>query len=191
MATIKRAGNRIITKVVNGQRRVSCSCCCFCRQYDLDLLLYGEGIGGLNIDEYLSLLKEEGGDIAAWEELQPDGNYRKKQACLRWLCRETSLIDGQPVTISNSVGGPTLNDRDLNDLVLESMGERSGFAGLANGDEGRNFEPEEYGRCYLYGFEFYGWYRRRKKGQNGYEPDWVGSDIHYDIYRRDTAIPEE
>jgi hypothetical protein len=27
MATIKRAGNRIITKVVNGQRRVSCSCC--------------------------------------------------------------------------------------------------------------------------------------------------------------------
>jgi hypothetical protein len=27
MATIKRAGNRIITKVVNGARRVSCSCC--------------------------------------------------------------------------------------------------------------------------------------------------------------------
>jgi len=27
MATIRRAGNRIITKVVNGQRRVSCSCC--------------------------------------------------------------------------------------------------------------------------------------------------------------------
>jgi hypothetical protein len=27
MAAIKRAGNRIITKVVNGQRRVSCSCC--------------------------------------------------------------------------------------------------------------------------------------------------------------------
>jgi len=27
MATIKRSGNRIITKVVNGVRRVSCSCC--------------------------------------------------------------------------------------------------------------------------------------------------------------------
>jgi hypothetical protein len=27
MATIGRAGNRIITKVVNGERRVSCSCC--------------------------------------------------------------------------------------------------------------------------------------------------------------------
>ena len=27
MATVKREGDRIITKVVNGQRRVSCSCC--------------------------------------------------------------------------------------------------------------------------------------------------------------------
>jgi hypothetical protein len=30
MATIKRSGNRIITKVVNGQLRVSCSCCVCC-----------------------------------------------------------------------------------------------------------------------------------------------------------------
>jgi hypothetical protein len=46
MATIKRAGNRIITKVVNGQRRVSCSCCegePFCCMYPADELgnLYG------------------------------------------------------------------------------------------------------------------------------------------------------
>jgi len=190
MATIKRAGNRIITKVVNGVRRVSCSCCCFCRGYDLDLLLYGEG-SGLKFDEYLGRLAEECGDIAAWEELQPDGRYRKKQACLRWLCRETSLIDGQPVTISNSVGGPTTNDRDLNDLLFECLGEREGFAGLVNGDFSLLLPPEEYGRCYLYGFEFYGWYRSRRKGENGWEPDWVGSDIHYDIYRRDTAIPTD
>jgi hypothetical protein len=36
MATIKRGGNRIITKVVNGQRRVSCSCC----PSDSDCCLY-------------------------------------------------------------------------------------------------------------------------------------------------------
>jgi hypothetical protein len=194
MATIKTAGGKIVTKIVNGVRRISCSCCCFCRSYDLDLLLYGDGIGGLKFDEYLRLLKEECGDIAAWEALQPSGQYIPKPACLRWLCRETSPTDSGPVTTSTFIGGPTTNDRDLNDLLLECMGERSGFAGLANGDEGRNFDPEEYGRCYLYGFEFYGWWKKNFKGAGGaiIDPsDWIGSDFYYNIYRRDTAIPAE
>jgi hypothetical protein len=179
---------RIITKVVNGQRRVSCSCCCFCNEYDLDLLLYGVGIGGLKFDEYLNRLKEQCGNVEAWEALRPDGRYKKERACLRWLCRRTVLQNGEPVTISNSVGGPTTNDRDLNDLLFECLGERVGFAGLLNGE---SLPPEEYGRCYLYGFEFYAWHRRRRTGDQGWSFDWVSSDLHYDVYRRDTAIPEE
>jgi hypothetical protein len=185
---------RVLTKVTNGVRRVSCSCCppsCFCSNYDLDLLLYGEGIGGLRFDEYLNRLEEECGDIAAWEALQPDGRYTQRPACLRWLCRRTVLQNGQPVTISNSIGGPTTNNRDLNDLLFECLGEREGFAGLLNGDFFGFLPPEEYGQCYLYGFEFYGWHRPRKRGPQGYASDWVSSDFLYDVYRRDTAIPEE
>jgi len=191
MATIKRAGDRIITKVVNGQRRVSCSCCCFCRSYDLDFMLYSAGADLDRGHDYLSLLKEECGDIAAWEALQPNGLYLPKRACLRWLCRQTSLTESGPVTTSTFIGGPTTNDRDLNDLLLECVGERSGFAGLANGDETRLFDPEEYGKCYLYGFEFYGWWKKNFKAAGGaiIEPsDWIGSDFYYNIYRRDTPI---
>jgi hypothetical protein len=181
---------RIITKLVNGVRRVSCSCCCFCRDLDLDLLLYGAGIDGLKPSEYANLLREECGDIAAWEALQPDGRYRKHEACFRWLCRQTVLVDGEPVNISTTYGGPTTNNRDLNDLVLECMGERAGFAGLANGDNGRLLPDEEYGSCYLYVFEFYGWQRRRRLNKE-WGPDWVSSDLHYDIYRRDVPFELE
>jgi hypothetical protein len=180
----------IITKTVNGVKRISCSCCCFCRGYDLDLLLYGQG-SGLKFDEYLGRLALGCGDEEAFEDLKPDDDYRKRQACYRWLCRETSLIDGQPVTISNSVGGPTTNNRDLNDLLFECLGERSEFAGLVAGLDG--FGGEQYGRCYLYGFEFYGWRKPNiKEGGVIVEPsDWISSDLYYDVYVRDIPIPLE
>lgn len=182
----------IVTKVVNGVRRVSCSCCCFCRNLNLDLLLYGEGIGGFLFQDYLRLLKEDCGDIPAYEFLKPDGRWRPRAACLRWLCRQTVEGEDGPITVSTFYGGPTTNDRDLNDLVLECLGERDGSPGLANGDEEMLLPNEEYGQCYLYGFEFYGWWLRRRRGNEnfaGSEPDWISSDLKYDIYRRDEAIP--
>jgi len=191
MATIKRAGGRIVTKVSNGVRRVSCSCCCFCRSYDLDFMLYSAGADLDRGHNYLSLLKEDCGDEAAFDALRPDGRYKKRRACLRWLCRQTVLGDDGPITISSTIGGPTVNERDLNDLIFECLGERDGFAGLANGDEELDLPAEEYGNCYLYGFEFYGWWRKRRAPwQNGagWPTDFVGSDLFYDIYRRDTPI---
>jgi hypothetical protein len=186
--TIKTQDGKVITQ----EGKVSCECCCFCREYDLDLLLYGVGTGGLrSIDDFLRILREECGDVAAWEALQPDGRYSQREACFRWLCRKTVISNGQPITISNSVGGPTTNNRDLNDLLFDCMGERSGFPGLVNGDQDRQFPPEEYGRCYLYGFEFYGWHRKRREGPEGWTSDWISSDFFYDIYRRDTPIPIE
>lgn len=187
MATIKTQGGKVLLK----DGKVSCECCCFCSNYDLDFLLYGVGSGGLKFEDYLGLLQEESGDVAAWEALRPDGRYSKREACLRWLCRKTVLRDGEPVTISQSFGGPTVNNRDLNDLLIESLDERDGLAGLLSGGASLRFPPEEYGRCYLYGFEFYGWRRSRRKGPQGWPSDWVGSDVFYDIYRRDIAIPEK
>jgi hypothetical protein len=175
MATIKRAGNRIITKVVNGQRRVSCSCCCFCSNYDLDDVYGSERL----VDDFL-LLVEEAGDQVAFDNLRPDNrNWRQKDACLRWLCRRVVLVDGSPVVISHSLGGPTTNDRDLNELVMEGLGEVENKPGLARG--GGQTSDEEYGRCYLYEFSFYGWGLRAG--------EWISSDLLYMISRADEGPP--
>lgn len=175
------AALRVLTKNEGGVRRVSCSCCCFCRNLDLDLLLYGAGIGGARYDEYASLLREDCGNRAAFNALRPNDNFREFHACLRWLCRETVLVNNQPVNISTQFGGPTTNNRDLNNLVIECLGEQAGRLGLANG---LSMPNEEYGICYLYVFEFYGWFRDRS-GPNDTAPTWVSSDFIFDLYRRD------
>jgi hypothetical protein len=193
MATIKTvgtgAGLRVLTKTADGQPRVSCACCCFCSIYDLDDVLYGnfnpENLG----DGSFPLLVEECGDFSAFEAIKPDGvGVQMKEACLRWLCRQTILTESSSQTISNPIGGPTTNDRDLNDIILECLGEREGeeFAGLANGASG--VSPEEYGVCYLYAFEFFGWQKEGRTIPPTQDPIWVSSDIIVTIYRRDTPL---
>ena len=182
---------KVLTKTTDGQIVASCACCCFCSNYDLDDVLYGnfnpENLG----DGSFPILAEECGDFSAFEAIKPDetGVYMK-EACLRWLCRQTILTESEPQTISNPIGGPTTNDRDLNDIILECLGEREGeeFAGLANGGEFGQVPPEEYGACYLYAFEFYGWQRRGREEPPTVDPIWVSSDIIVNIYRRDTPL---
>ena len=180
---------KVLTKTTDGQTLVSCSCCCFCSSYDLDDVLYGnfdpENLGNGSFP----VLVEECGDFSAFKAIKPEGTgINKKEACLRWLCRQTILTESGPQTIGNPIGGATTNDRDLNDIILECLGEREGeeFAGLANG--GGGVPPEEYGVCYLYAFEFYGWQRRGRTGPPAIEPIWVSSDIIVTIYRRDTPL---
>jgi hypothetical protein len=69
----------------------------------------------------------------------------------------------------------------LNDLVLLACGEREGFAGLANGTD--VVAPEEYGKCYLYQFTFYGWQLYIPDGAS----QWISSDFLFDIERAEEA----
>ena len=180
---------RIITKTVDGEVRVSCECCCFCSNYDLDDVLYGNFDPDNLGDGSFPILIEECGDFSAFEAIKPEGTgIDMKQACLRWLCRQTILTESGPQTISNPIGGPTTNDRDLNDIILECLGEREGeeFAGLANGASG--VPPEEYSVCYLYAFEFFGWQKRGRTIPPVQDPIWVSSDIIVTIYRRDDPL---
>lgn len=64
------------------------------------------------------------------------GSCKVVQGCLRWVCIEFSATG--EVLNSAVYGGPTTNNRDLVDLVLENKG-------------------YEVGGCWLYTFEFFGW----------------------------------
>ena len=179
---------KVLTKTTDGQIVASCACCCFCSSYDLDGLLYSSV--RQNLGEFgLPLIAEECGDLSAFEAIKPSGiQVSMKEACLRGLCRQTVVTGGTPQTISNAIGGPTTNDRDLNDIILECLGEREGeeYAGLANGGLGPT--PEEYGVCYFYVFEFFGWQKRGRTMPPVQDSEWVSSDIIVNIYRRDTPL---
>jgi len=141
--------------------------CCF--DYDIDYLLQNK----LNFVK--DLIVEECGDYESFELLKPDGSYEMRDACLRWLCRRTDIVDSSPITTSQSYGGPTTNDRDLNTLLFECLGEQTGSPGLAEG--------EEYGECYLYEFDFFGWYKKNDLETQIYDADWIGSDLVYDLFQ--------
>jgi hypothetical protein len=180
---------KVLTKTTDGQVAVSCSCCCFCSDYDLDDLLYDRFYRDALGEFGFPILAEECGDFSAFEAIKPDGTgVDMKEACLRWLCRQTILTESGPETLSTPIGGPTTNDRDLNDIILECLGEREGeeFAGLANGANG--VPPEEYSVCYLYAFEFFGWQKRGRTVPPVQDPIWVSSDIIVSIYRRDDPL---
>jgi hypothetical protein len=165
---------RVLVKVVNGVRRVSCSCCCFCGSYNLDDFIPVRS----STRSRLPLVQVSAGcgDPAAFNALRPGPRHVIKKACLRWLCRKVDLVNNQPVANLRPIGGPTTNNRNLNDLLLGCLGPRADHPGLANG--------EEYGECYLYEFEFYGWALWGKRDDG---PGWVSSDLLFDLARADTG----
>jgi hypothetical protein len=176
MATVKtqivNREPRIITKTIDGERRVSCSCCgeCFWENYDIDNFI--PVLSSTRSQISFENIATGCGDEDAFNGLKPNNNYKKRSACLRWLLRQVVLINGAAITISRPIGGPTTNNRDLNELLFECVG--LGKPSLANG--------EEYDKCYLYEFEFYGW---ALSGTESGGPAWISSDFIYDIYRAD------
>jgi hypothetical protein len=90
MATIKRAGNRIITKVVNGQRRVSCSCCPSeegCCMYSADQLGVGYTAEDLP-DEIMWFINVNLEQRFAWPKV---GDKYVRQFCGDEECYEAEI----------------------------------------------------------------------------------------------------
>jgi hypothetical protein len=182
MATIKRNGNRILLKIVNGVRRATCSCCtsCFCSELTLDDFIPVATSTRASIP--FVEIASECGNIGAFNALRPNADYKKRPACLRWLCRRVVLENGLPTVESQAIGGPTTNNRNLNELLLECLGSSENGIGLVGGGSGAS--SEQYNQCYLYEFEFYGWGLWGKKTGG---PSWISSDLIYNIRRADSG----
>jgi hypothetical protein len=159
MATIRTqlvdGDRRIITKVVNGQRRVSCSCCCLCQIFDTEMLL------NFSKNDHYTRMKrsvEVGGPLSFFSV--EEQNYQsenlgfrgfdyqfsvggintrptsgrigewllRKPACLRWLCRCVEIDENEDISViqQHEYGGPTVNNLDLwEDVVLPRWGEET------------------------------------------------------------------
>jgi hypothetical protein len=177
VATIKTqisgGQRRILTKVVSGQRRVSCSCCCLCQIFDAEILLNfcknshytrmkksvqagGGPFSFFSVDEK-QYQSENLGFRGFDYKFQVAPNRRtssgepdwllRKPACLRWVCRCVSVNeDGDLTTLQQETyGGPTVNNLDLwEDVVLPRWGE------------------ETEGGTFLYIVIFLGLYRRAR-----------------------------
>lgn len=93
------------------------------------------------------------------------GPWVIREACLRWLCRCVDCYE--TVLCSEAYGGPTVNNLDLNQLVVDTLG----------------FEDEP--GCYVYTFVFYGWYRpgRPNYGYGYCPPGWISRDDIYTIHK--------
>lgn len=126
-------------KIGSGQ-----GCCCAeeacCGQLNLNDLLYGdEPYSWPNVDPGGQKTPTYGGDEEPPQESVPGSGFGEcqiKKACLRWVCIKFSATG--EVVESAVHGGPTTNNRDLVDLVLETEG------------------PEQ-GGCWVYTFEFFAW----------------------------------
>ena len=117
-------------------------CCesCSCSILNLNDLLYGDQpYSWPNVDPGGQKTPMYGGDEEPPHESQPGsglGACQIKKACLRWVCIKFSATG--EVVDSAVHGGPTANNRDLVQLVIETEG-------------------SEQGGCWLYTFEFFAW----------------------------------
>jgi hypothetical protein len=155
MTTIKiTAEGKVITK----GGLPSCACCGgICSVFDLDLLLYtlhpDYVLAGYTF-EFEGELFQQGALIVEGYLVQPE----RKQACLRWLCREVVVSGGVIVSASNTVfGGPTTNNKDLWVDICRPL----------FGDETRS-------GTFLYVIEFFGW-----QGGEVSPRYWISADDEY------------
>lgn len=156
-------------------KRCCCIKCC-CPYLDIDILK--EDFGGFsNSPEFGDVNRPPCPNPETWDdygpydpECNPDtmpqiGNpcrpfpepcdWSLVPACLRWVCR---CVDEDLDLICEEIyGGPSINDKDLSQLVIDAKG------------------AETEAGCYVYTIEFFGWYDKNKIG------GWVSSDDMYSV----------
>lgn len=147
MPTIKLKDGKVLIK----GGLPSCTCCGLCSNFDLDFFLYefpsGGGVAGDFTFEDMGTRFQPG-------EPYKEG-FERKEACLRWLCREVVLSNGVITSERNTeFGGPTTNGKNLwIDIVRPLWGDEtlSGTyvyeidfrAWVETGDRPREFEPAD------------------------------------------------
>jgi len=143
-------------KVITKGGKPSCVCCggSLCGDFDLDILLHT-----LHPDYVLSgyTFSDEGQLFQAGTGTIP-GSFKRKRACLRWLCRHVVVTDGVIVSATNTeFGGPTTNAKDLWVDICQPL----------HGNETRS-------GTFLYVIEFFAW------TEVGPSPrDWIRADDEY------------
>lgn len=155
MATIKLqpSGNVLIK-----DGKVSCGCCVLCSNFDLDFffdeLPRTEGAGLVVVGDFT--FDDKGTLLQQGETYK--GGFKRRKACLRWLCREVVVSNGVITSERNTeFGGPTTNGKDLwVDIVRPLWGD------------------ETLSGTYVYEIEFYGW---RESGPT--PNDWISEDDEY------------
>ena len=123
-----------------GTEQACCCGSCNCSNLNFNDLLYGDELYSWpNVDLGGQKTPMYGSDEEPPHESVPGSGFGEcqiKKACLRWVCIKFSATGD--VVDSAVYGGPTTNDRDLVELVLETEG-------------------SEQGGCWLYTFEFFAW----------------------------------
>jgi hypothetical protein len=182
MATIKLQNDKVILK----DGKVSCSCCGYCKYFDIENLLniFGSrgqaGFGGsailagIDVGEGYQLEGQDFGVIGF--ENQPDppvvGDFKviPKDACLRFLCREV-IVDGGIITSETNtyIGGPTTTGKDLWEDICFPL-----------------FGDESQSGTYLYIVKFFGWYSDwgfNPEGYSVYPRYWQSSDENGEVWK--------
>jgi len=168
---------RIITKIVNGQILVSCSCCGYCSYFDISVLLYNAGFSGSkgNGPDTIPVLLDFGNIILEMNPIdsnsycddsdRPSGDFwRRINACWRFLCREVNVLNGEIISESNKeIGGSTTTGKSLWEDICFPL-----------------FGDEEQSGTYIYSINFLGW--GKSTIVNGLRiNEFVPSDQCYDI----------
>jgi hypothetical protein len=170
----------IITKLINNERKVSCSCCGFCGFFDIGVLLYDAGFSGtrsagpaspvfLSFDEITLKMSAVGGGSFRDDSDKPppvgNRNYRRRRACWRFLCREVVVVDGQIESETNrTIGGGTTTGKNLwDDICLPLLG------------------PEQQSGTYIYSISFNAWWITRTFDTN--RGRFQRSDTNYEVIK--------
>jgi hypothetical protein len=166
--TIKRNGEKVILK----GGKVSCSCCGFCKYFDIDVLLYEAGFSGSGYtnpisaspDLTLDFNGESENDFDSDED-RPSGEYHRVAACWRFLCREVVVDENQVLTSEKNtqIGGPTTNDKDLWLDICKPL-----------------FGNETESGTFIYAIEFFGWKSRKTRNT---PQVFVASDTAYGVIK--------
>lgn len=143
-------------KVITKGGLPSCACCGLCSNFDLDFFLYdfpeegGGVVGGFTFDDMGTRFQQG--------ETDKEG-FKRKKACLRWLCREVVVLNGVITSERNTeFGGPTTNGKNLwIDIVRPLWGD------------------ETLSGTYVYGIEFYAWVSTGEERPR----DWESADDEY------------
>ena len=154
-------------KIVTKDGKVSCSCCGYCKYFDIDVLLYEAGFSGGNYAEPVSAMPKLTLDFSfidfadAYDDSdKPSGNWGRKNACWRFLCREVSVSDGQITSETNKeIGGPTTNNKDLWEDICKPL-----------------FGDETESGTFIYSIGFQGWHQPFSK-----PTAFIPSDTGYEV----------